>query len=324
MWLFITKRILYAIPIIISVNLITFILFFVVNSPDSIARTQLGDKHITQEDIDTWKENRGYNLPTFYNSNAQGFEKFSQTIFFQKSIPLIFFDFGFSDSGRKISQDIKQRMWPSLAIAIPAFILSIITNIIISLILVSYRYTKVETFGMTLMVVLISISGLFYIMFSQLLFSGIWHYFPVSGYESGLNSWRFVLLPVIISVIGGLGGGVRLYHSFFMDIINQDYIKFARAKGLSERLIMFKHVLKNAMIPILTGIVVVLPSLFMGSLILESFFAIPGLGSYTIDALFSQDFATVRSMVYLGSILYIIGLIMTDISYVLVDPRVKL
>jgi len=110
----------------------------------------------------------------------------------------------------------------------------------------------------------------------------------------------------------------------FLEEASKDYVRTARAKGFSELQVLFKHVLKNAMIPILTGVVVVLPTLFMGSLIIESFFGIPGLGSYTIDAIQAQDFAIVRAMVFLGSVLYIIGLVLTDLSYTLVDPRVSM
>ena len=129
---------------------------------------------------------------------------------------------------------------------------------------------------------------------------------------------------MIIGVIGGIGSGTRWYRTLFLEEINKEYVRTARAKGLSETLVLFRHVLRNALIPILTGVVVVLPLLFMGSLITESFFGIPGLGSYTIDAINSQDFAIVRSMVFLGSVLYILGLILTDISYTVVDPRVRL
>jgi peptide/nickel transport system permease protein len=130
-------------------------------------------------------------------------------------------------------------------------------------------------------------------------------------------------LPVLLAVLVGLAPQTRLYRSFFLDEISQDYVRTARAKGLSEPRVLFRHVLQNAMIPILTGVVVVIPLLFMGSLVAEAFFGIPGLGSYTIDAINSQDFAVVRAMVFLGSVLYIIGLILTDISYTLVDPRVR-
>ena len=129
---------------------------------------------------------------------------------------------------------------------------------------------------------------------------------------------------MVIGVIGGIGSGTRWYRTIFLEEINKDYVRTARAKGLSELRVLFRHVLKNAMIPILTGVVVVIPLLFMGSLLTESFFGIPGLGSYTIDAILAQDFSIVKAMVFLGSALYIIGLILTDISYTLVDPRIRL
>jgi peptide/nickel transport system permease protein len=147
---------------------------------------------------------------------------------------------------------------------------------------------------------------------------------PISGYDTGLDAWKFLILPVIVGVVGGIGAGTRLYRTFFLEEVNRDYVRTARAKGLRERVVLFRHVLKNALIPILTGVVAVLPLLFMGALITESFFGVPGLGSYTIDAINRQDFAIVRAMVFLGSVLYILGLIMTDISYTLVDPRVRL
>jgi peptide/nickel transport system permease protein len=147
---------------------------------------------------------------------------------------------------------------------------------------------------------------------------------PISGYDEGLHGLRFLILPIIIGVFSGVGSGVRWYRTLFLEEIDKDYVRTARAKGLSEMETLFKHVLPNAMIPILTGVVVILPLLFMGSLMMESFFSIPGLGSYTIDAINSQDFAIVRAMVFLGSGLYIVGLLLTDISYTLVDPRVRL
>jgi peptide/nickel transport system permease protein len=147
---------------------------------------------------------------------------------------------------------------------------------------------------------------------------------PISGYAHGFEAIKFLVLPVIISVIYGIGSGTRWYRSLFLEEIEKDYVKTARSKGLSEFSVLFNHVFKNALIPILTGVVVILPLLFLGSLIVESFFGIPGLGSYTIDAIQSQDFAIVRAMVFLGTILYIFGLILTDISYTLVDPRVRL
>jgi len=321
---YILRRVLYAIPILIGVNILTFLLFFYVNTPDQIARSQLGDKRISETAIQQWKADRGYDKPSLWNSQAQGLEKFSDTIFFDKSVRMMAFDFGISDSGRNISHDIQQRMWPSLAIAIPTLVIGLTFNITIALMLLFLRYTKLELVTMIACVALLSISSLFYIIGGQYLFSKILQLAPISGYTTGVDGLKFLVLPVIIGVIGGIGSGVRWYRTLFLEEVNKDYVRTARAKGMSEIAVLFKHLFRNALIPILTGVVVILPLLFMGSLVMESFFGIPGLGSYTIDGIQRQDFAIVRSMVYLGSVLYIIGLILTDISYTMVDPRVRL
>jgi peptide/nickel transport system permease protein len=171
---------------------------------------------------------------------------------------------------------------------------------------------------------MMSISALFYIIGGQYLISKLWHLVPISGYASGADAAKFVVLPAAIGIVSGLGAGGRWYRTLFLEEMTRDYVRTARAKGLPEASVMFRHVLKNAMIPILTGVVAVIPLLFMGSLISESFFGIPGLGSYTIDAIQAQDFAVVRAMVFIGSVLYIAGLLLTDLSYTLVDPRVRL
>jgi peptide/nickel transport system permease protein len=321
---YIVRRLIYAIPILIGVNLITFVLFFVVNAPDDMARMHLGEKRVTEEAIQTWKQEHGYDRPLLYNPDASGLGRFTETIFFEKSIRLFVFDFGSSDNGRDIGYDISQRMWPSLAIAIPVLLVGLAFNISYALFIVFFRATYVDIGSVVLLVAMMSISGLFYIIGGQFLLGKLFHLVPISGYDTGVEAWKFLILPVIVGVIGGIGAGTRWYRTLFLEEISKDYVRTARAKGLSERRVLFRHVLQNALIPILTGVVVVLPLLFMGSLITESFFGIPGLGSYTIDAINSQDFAIVRSMVFLGAVLYIVGLILTDISYTLVDPRVRL
>ncbi|MCU0833403.1 MAG: ABC transporter permease [Chromatiaceae bacterium] len=321
---YIIRRLLYAIPILIGVNLITFLLFFVVNSPDDMARMHLGMKRVTPEAIETWKRERGYHRPLFLNRDANGAETLTDTIFFDKSVRLFAFDFGSSDAGRDIGYDISQRMWPSLAIAVPVLVVGLLINISLALFIVFFRATYIDIAAVVLLVAMMSISSLFYIIGGQYVLSKVFHLVPISGYDTGLAAWKFLILPVIIGVIGGVGTGTRWYRTLFIEEAGKDYVRTARAKGLSERLVLFRHVLRNALIPILTGVVVVLPLLFMGSLITESFFGIPGLGSYTIDAINNQDFAIVRAMVFLGSVLYILGLLMTDISYTLVDPRVRL
>jgi peptide/nickel transport system permease protein len=321
---YIIRRLLYAIPILLGVNIFTFTLFFVVNSPDDMARMHLGVKRVTPEAIESWKAERGYEKPLLVNTQQQGLARFTDTIFFQKSANLFVFNFGQSDSGRDILYDISQRMWPSLAIAIPVLLVGLLVNITFALLIAFFRATYIDIWGVVLCVVMMSISGLFYIIGGQFIASKLLHLVPISGYETGFAAIKFLILPVIIGVIGGIGAGTRWYRTLFLEEINKDYVRTARAKGLAEQLILFRHVFKNALIPILTGVVVILPLLFMGSLITESFFGIPGLGSYTIDAINNQDFAIVRAMVFLGSVLYIIGLILTDISYTFVDPRVRL
>ncbi len=322
---YIARRILYAIPILIGVNLITFALFFVVNTPDDMARMQLGIKHVTPEAIEKWKLDKGYDKPLFFNTQKENLRnKLTETIFFEKSIAMFLFEFGRSDDGRDIAEEMKSRMLPSLAIAVPVFFLGLMSYVSFALLMVFFRATYIDFWGMVLCVALMSISGLFYIISGQFLLGKLWRLVPISGYGDGLDVSKFLVLPVIIGILSSAGANIRWYRTIFLEEMNKDYVRTARAKGLAEYLVLFKHVLKNAMIPIMTGAIAVVPLLFMGSLLIESFFGVPGLGSYTIDAINSQDFAIVRSMVFLGSMLYIIGLILTDISYTLVDPRIRL
>ncbi len=321
---YIIRRVLYAIPILIGVNVLIFALFFAVNTPDDMARLQLGMKHVTPEAIARWKAEHGYDKPLFFNAGAAGSAKFTDTIFATRSVPMFAFRFGAADDGRDIGNEIKTRMWPSLALALPVFVLGLLVNITFALILAFFRGTYLDAAGVVLCVAMMSISGLFYIIGGQFLVSKLLHLVPISGYQGGLDAFKFLVLPVAIGVISGIGGGTRWYRTIFLEEIGKDYVRTARAKGLAESVVLFRHVLKNGMIPILTGAVVVIPTLFMGSLISESFFGIPGLGSYTIDAIRHQDFAIVHAMVFLGSALYIVGLLLTDISYTLVDPRIRL
>jgi len=321
---YLVRRLLYAIPILIGVNVLTFLLFFIVNSPDDMARMQLGQKRVSDEAVLKWKQERGYDKPSFFDASAPGADKLTNTIFFQKSVPLFWFDFGHAEDGRDIAHEIRSRMWPSLAIALPVFIVGMLTYITFALLMAFFRATYIDIAGVLFCIIAMSVSGLFYIIGGQYLISKLWNLVPISGYAGGLSAWKFLILPVIIGIVGGVGASARWYRTIFLEEINRDYVRTARAKGLSEWRVLFRHVLHNALIPILTGAVVVIPLLFLGSLITESFFSIPGLGSYTIDAINNQDFLVVRAMVFLGSVLYIGGLILTDISYTLADPRIRL
>jgi peptide/nickel transport system permease protein len=320
---YLLRRLFYAVLILIGVNLITFVLFFKVNTPDDMARMQLGAKRVTPAAIAKWKADRGYDQPLVWNSERQGSEQLTQTIFFQKSVEMFRFEFGRADDGRDIAREITQRMWPSLALALPVFLIGMLVHISFALLMAFFRGTYLDVGGVVLCVAMMSVSGLFYIIGGQYLVAKVWSLVPISGYAPGVDALRFLWLPVLVGVVGGIGSGTRWYRTIFIEEVGKDYVRTARAKGLSELVVFYRHILRNAMIPILTGAVVALPMLFMGSLITESFFGIPGLGSYTIEAIQAQDFGVVRAMVFIGSLLYIAGLILTDLSYTLVDPRVR-
>lgn len=320
---YVFRRLMYGVLILLGVNLLTFVLFFAVNTPDDMARLSIGGQRVSQDAIEKWKIERGYDKPLFYNQQHARARQWTDTIFYQRSVPLLRFDFGFSDEGRDIGHEVTARMGPSLALAVPTFILGLFASVAFSLLLVFFRGTRLDFAGVVVCVVLLSISGLFYIIAGQWLFAKVLRWVPYSGFVDGWQSWRFLALPIVVGVLSGLGAQSRFYRTLFIEEAGKDYVRTARAKGLSETVVLFRHVLRNAMLPILTGTVSAIPLLFMGSLIAESFFGIPGLGSYTIDAINAQDFSIVRAMVFLGSCLYIVGLILADISYTIADPRVR-
>ncbi|HBQ89500.1 MULTISPECIES: ABC transporter permease [Alcaligenes] len=323
MFSYMLRRILYGVLILIGVNLLTFVLFFAVNTPDDMARLSIGGQRVSQTAIENWKAERGYNKPLFYNAQAEGSKALTDTIFYERSVPLLRLDFGLSDQGQDIAYQIKQRMGPSLALALPTFFLGLWVCISFALLMVFFRGTRLDFSAVVLCVVLMSISGLFYIIAGQWLFARVLRWVPFSGWVQGMDNWRFLVLPVLVGILSRIGAESRFYRSLFLEEASRDYVRTARSKGLTESTVLFRHVLPNALLPILTGTVSALPLLFMGSLISESFFGIPGLGSFTIDAINAQDFSIVRAMVFLGSMLYIAGLILADISYTLVDPRIR-
>ena len=324
MFNYILRRLLYGVLVLVGVNLLTFVLFFAVNTPDDMARMNIGGKRVSADAIEKWKVERGYDKPLLWNEKAQGSEKLTQTLFYQRSLPLFVLDFGATDTGRDIAYELSQRAGPSLAVAVPTFLLGVFAVVVVSLVLVFFRATYLELWGVGFCVFLLSISGLFYIIAGQFLFSKMLKLVPISGFSDGGDFVVFLVLPVFIGIVSRLGGEALFYRTMFLEEIGKDYVRTARSKGLTETMVLFRHVLGNALLPILTSTVAVLPLLFLGALIMESFFGIPGLGSFTIDAIAGQDFAGVRAMVFLGSLLYILGLVLTDISYTLADPRVRL
>jgi peptide/nickel transport system permease protein len=188
-----------------------------------------------------------------------------------------------------------------------------------------FRETYIDRTGVVLCVLAMSVSILLYIIGAQYLIGKLLHWFPISGFDSDPRVVvRFLALPIMVGVLAGVGGDVRFYRTVFLEESSRDFVRTARAKGCGEGRIMARHVFRNSLIPILTQIVLAIPFLFTGSLLLESFFGIPGLGALTVDAINGNDFSTLRTMVYIGSLLFIVGQILTDLSYGLVDPRIRL
>ncbi|MBC7732541.1 MAG: ABC transporter permease [Bacteriovorax sp.] len=323
---YLIRRSFYGVLVLLGVNLFTFMLFFTVNTPDDMARLNIGGKRVTQEQILKWKVERGYDKPLYWNNTAEGLHKAVDTVFWDRSVSLLVLDFGRSDSksATDIGHEIKTRMGVSLQLAVPLFLLQIVASVGFALLLVFFKNSPIDFWGVVACVLMLSISALFYIIVGQFLFSRVFHLVPISGFESGLDAVRFLILPVILSLLSRLGSEGRLYRAMFLEELGRDYVRTARAKGLSEPKVLFGHVLRNAMIPILTSAGSYLPFVFLGSLVFESFFGIPGLGAYVIEAITGQDFAIVRSMVFIGSLIYIASYIVIDMAYTLADPRVRL
>jgi peptide/nickel transport system permease protein len=326
MFSFTLRRIGYGILILLGVNLLTFVLFFTINTPDDMARLNLGGKRVTQVAIDKWKAERGYDKPLYFNSQREGTEKLTDTIFWDRSVSLFALKFGRADSesAGDIGHEVSQRMWVSLQMALPLFILQVIASTAFALLLVMFRNSKLDVVGVISCVLMLSISSLFYIIVGQYLFSRVLKLAPISGYAPGLDAIKFLLLPIGLSLIARVGGEARLYRAMFLEEIGKDYVRTARAKGLSEQLVLVRHVLRNALIPIITSAGGYLPYVFLGSLVFEGFFGLPGLGAYVIEAIGKQDFAVVRTMVFVGSLLYIFTFALIDIAYTWADPRVRL
>lgn len=321
---YIVRRLAYGFLILLGVNAITFALFFAVNTPEDMARLAIGGRYVTPQAIENWKSAHGYDLPLVFNERAQGLGKLTETVFYTRSAPLLKGDLGLSDAGRSINREIAERVGPSLALALPTFVLGVFVMVVFSLMVVLVRRTRLEWAAVGFAVMVMSVSSLFYIILGQWLFAKTLRLVPVSGFEDGWRMAVFLILPVAIGIFSRLGSDTLLYRAMFLEEVGKDYVRTARAKGASQTRVMFVHVLRNAMLPILTSTVAVFPMLFMGSLIMESFFGIPGLGSYTIDAINAQDFSIVRSMVFLGTVAYVAGLILTDIAYTIADPRIRL
>lgn len=323
MFRYFLRRLFYTIPIVLGVMVITFILFYMLQKPETMARRMLGPKASPQA-VENWVKQRGYDKPVFINT--QPGRAWYDSQFCRYVVSLATFDLGVSDAtGQPVLDRFKEGAIPSLAITLPAFILGIVLAVSMSLFFVYVRETKIDFAGTIFAVALMSIPVMVYVIFGQWLFTVVLTYFPAYGFSlDGPGMVRFLALPVLILVLGGLGSDIRLYRAIFLEEIRNEYVRTAYAKGVSSGAVLLRHVLKNGMINIITLTVAALPMLILGSLVLETFFGIPGLGNMALDAIQTSDFAVIRATTYVGTLLYLVGLLLTDLCYAWADPRIKL
>jgi peptide/nickel transport system permease protein len=298
------------VPVLLGVSFIIFVLFNLVSGDPTAV---LLGKNATARQMAELREQLGLNKPLF-----------DQYLDVVKSA--FTFDFGYSwATKQQISQMIIQGAYPSLCLSVPAFVIATVLSLIISLVVAFYRGKGIDLFVRIMCIAGVSVSALAYILFFQYFFAFKMGWFEISGFEFGFPDFiPYVALPAIIFILLSLGPDVRFFRTVILDEIYQDYVRTARAKGLSEVVILLKHVLRNALIPIITYVVIQLPSLILGALLLENFFSIPGLGGITLNALNSSDFPVIKAMAILSSVLYIVLSLVTDILYTFADPRVKL
>lgn len=317
---YLVRRVAYGALTVVGVLFFLFILFFAVTKPDDVARKALGEKALPSA-IEQWKVNHGYDRPLWPSA-----EHVRDNMLVEHFRRMLTFDFGRSDADDElITTRIEEGAPASLAITVPMFGIGLTLGIGLSLFVAFFRESYIDRMGVFLAVLAMSISILLYIIGAQFLLGKLLRWFPISGFDRSLSLLpRFVALPVLIGALSHVGSEVRFYRTVFLEEINRDYVRTARAKGAGETRTMTRHVLRNALVPILTRVVVEIPFLFTGSLLLEAFFGVPGLGAMTVDAINGNDFSTLRAMVYIGSLLFILGQILTDIGYTLVDPRIRL
>jgi len=317
---YLIRRTAYGVVVVFGVLFFLFLLFFGAVKPEDMALRAIGEK-APPEAIQQWIVNHGYDRPRLWNP-----EDPRDTLLVEHFRSMLSFDFGRSDiDDVEISRRLREGVGPSLSLTVPLLLLGVLLGISLSLFVAYFRGTYIDTVGVTLCVLGMSVSIVIYIIGGQYLIGKTLRWFPISGFDaSPAVVLRFLALPITVALAAGTGESVRFYRTVFLEETHRDYVRTARAKGCGDGRVMAHHVLRNSLIPILTQVVMAIPFLFTGSLLLESFFGIPGLGAMTVEAIHDNDFSTLRVMVFIGSLAFIAGQILTDLSYALVDPRVRL
>ena len=306
---YIIRRLFQMVPIILGVSLLVFVLFTVVG--EDPVRVKLGT-HASEEAIQQ--------LRSEWNLDKPIYEQYG--IFLKQ---IVTFDFGRSFStGDKLSDMFADGALVSLSLTAPPYFMGVLINLCIAILIAFYRGTWIDKYSTFLFVGAMSISYLVYILAFQYVLAYQWDLFPINGYEPGFEAIPYLLLPWIVIMVVSAGADIRMYRTFFLDETKADYVRTAFAKGCTPNRILFKHIMKNAMIPIITYTVIGIPFLLLGAFLMERFFSIPGIGDILITAINNGDFPVIKGLTVLIAIGYSMFNLITDILYAYVDPRVQL
>jgi peptide/nickel transport system permease protein len=305
---YIVRRVLYMIPVLLGVALLVFLLFNTIG--EDPVRVALG-QHATPQSIADLEAKWGLDRPAHL-----------QFLDFLRQI--VTFDYGRSfNSGEKLTDMFAAGAPVSLMLTVPPFLFGLILNVALGLLVAYYRGSWFDRISTALFIMAMSVSYLVYIIFCQYFFSFRLGWYPIMGWEPGLAGVRYVLLPWLIIMLVSVGPDVRLYRTLFLDETSADYVRTARAKGVSEPRMLFGHVLKNAMIPLVTYTMIAVPALLMGAFLMERYFSLPGIGDLMINAINSGDFPVLKGLTMSLALLYSGMVLLTDIVYAWVDPRVS-
>lgn len=307
---YVIRRLLYMIPILFGITLITFFLFNVAGGDPAL---QAAGKHASVEQLASLKAELGLDRPLHM-----------QYLFYLKQISTL--DFGRSWSTKQtVSSMILSGVDASMSLTVPAFILSMVISIALGMLAAFLRGGLFDKVTIIACLAMISVSSLVYILAGQYFLGYKISAFPILGWDpSWVERWAYLTLPILLYVIVNLGGNVLFYRTVFLDEMYQDYVRTAKAKGLGSGRILFVHILRNAMIPIITLVVLQVPFLIVGSLLLEYFFGIPGIGGLVVQALQNADFPVVKAMTFISAVLYMMFQLLSDVLYAVVDPKIQL
>ena len=300
---------LHTIPILLGVALLTFLLYTVFG--EDPVRLALGN-HASQEAIDALRARWGLDKPLLYQ-------------FFDFLMQTVTFNFGESFStGENLSTIFREGALVSLSLTAPPFVAGLLINLCVALVISYFRGGMIDKFSRAAFIISMSVSYLVYIIALQYILAFRMDLFPIQGFEPGWKSIGYLALPWLIILIVSAGPDIRIYRTIFLDETKADYVRTARAKGAGEGRVLFIHLLKNAMIPVLTNTVVAVPFLITGAFVMERYFSIPGIGDITITAINEGDFPILKAMTMLSALLYSLFNLITDLLYAAVDPRIKL